>query len=81
MVGRVEMPGGVLILRVVTATDMSTRETDAQVYPGISNFQTVLASIGARCDFSYLIKMRTFLCHVLLLYHFSGDAATLPDRY
>jgi hypothetical protein len=67
MVGRVEMLGGVLILRIVTAAHMSTRETDAQVYPGISNFQTVLTSIGARCDVLYLIKMRTSLCHVLFL--------------
>ena len=33
MVGRVEMPGGVLILRIVTAAHMSTGETEAQVYP------------------------------------------------
>src|SRR5207249_12303633 len=46
---------------------MSTCETEAKVYPGISNFQTVLTSIGARCDFLYLIKMRTSLCHVLFL--------------
>ena len=67
VVGGVEMPGGVLILRIVTAPDMSTGETEAQVYPGISNFQTVLTSIGARCDVLYLIKMRTSLCHVLFL--------------
>src|SRR5713101_2286691 len=48
VVGRVEMFGGVLILRVVTATDMSTGETEAQVHPGISHFQTFLAPIGAR---------------------------------
>ena len=59
VVGRMEMLGGVLILRIVTAPDMSTGETEAQVHPGISNFQTVLTSIGARCDFLYLIKMRT----------------------
>ena len=67
MVGRVEMPGGVLILRIVTAAHMSTGETEVQVDPGISNFQTVLTSIGARCDVLYLIKMRTSLCHVLFL--------------
>ena len=67
MVGRVEMPGSVLILRIVTAAHMSTGETEAQVYPGISNFQTVLTSLSARCDFLYLIKMRTYLCHVLFL--------------
>src|SRR5690348_7594567 len=57
MVGRVKMPGSMLILRIVTAAYMSTRETEAQVHPGISNFQTVLTSIGARCDVLYLIKM------------------------
>jgi hypothetical protein len=65
MVGRVEMPGGVLILRIVTAPDMSTRETEAQVDPGIPNFQTVLTTIGARCDVLYLIQMCTAFCHVL----------------
>ena len=67
MVGRVEMLGGMLILRIVAAAHMSTRETEAQVHPGISHFQTVLTSLGARCDFLYLIKMRTSLCHVLFL--------------
>src|SRR5437763_13002942 len=83
MVGRVEMPGGVLILRIVAATDMSTRETEAQVDPGISNFQTVLTSIGARCDVLYLIKMRTSLCHVLFLPDACvrlGPALILPTR-
>ena len=46
---------------------MATGETEAQVDPGISNFQTVLTSIGARGDVLYLIKMRTALCHVLFL--------------
>jgi hypothetical protein len=62
-----EMPGGVLILRIVTATDMSAGETETQVHPGISNFQTVLTPIGARCDVLYLIKMRASICHVLFL--------------
>src|SRR5207244_12885909 len=62
---------------------MSTRETEAQVYPGISNFQTVLTSIGARCDFLYLIKMCTSLCHVLFLPDACvrlGPALILPPR-
>ncbi len=67
MVGRVEMPGGMLILRIVTAAHMSTGETEAQVHPSISNFQTVFTPIGARCDVLYLIKMRASLCHVLFL--------------
>ncbi len=62
---------------------MSTRETEAQVYPGISHFQTVLTSIGARCDFLYLIKMRASLCHVLFLPDACvrlGPALILPQR-
>src|SRR2546429_7592591 len=61
------MLGGVLILRIVTATDMSRDETEAQVHPGISNFQTVLTALGARCDVFDLIKMRSSLCHVPFL--------------
>ena len=67
MVGRVEMPGGVLILRIVTATDMSTGETEAQVHPGITHFQAVLAPIGARRDVTYLVEVATLLCHVCML--------------
>src|SRR6266849_7701666 len=83
VVGRVEMPGGVLVLRIVTAAHMSTGEAEAQVYPGISHFQTVLTSLGARCDVLYLIKMRTSLCHVLFLSVACvrlGPALILPPR-
>jgi hypothetical protein len=65
VVGRVEMPGGVLIFRIVTATDMSAGETEAQVYPRIPNSQAILTPIGARRDVLYLIKMRTAFCHIL----------------
>ena len=62
---------------------MSTGETEAQVYPGISNFQTVLTSFSTRCDFLYLIKMRTYFCHVLFLPDACvrlGPALILPTR-
>ena len=67
MVGRVEMLGGVLVLRIVTATDMSTGETEAQVHPGITHFQAFLAPIGARRDVTYLVEVATLLCHVCML--------------
>lgn len=63
MIGRVEMPGRVLILRVVTAAHMSTGETEAQVDPGVTGFQTLLAAVCTRGDLSYLVKMCTVLCH------------------
>jgi hypothetical protein len=67
VVGRVEMLGGVLVLRIVTATDMSTGETEAQVHPGITHFQAFLAPIGARRDVTYLVEVVTLLCHVFML--------------
>lgn len=63
VVGRVKMPGRVLILRVVTAAHMSTSETEAQVYPGVTGFQTLLAAVCTWSDLSYLIEMRTLVCH------------------
>jgi hypothetical protein len=45
---------------------MSTGETEAQVDPAISNFQTVLTSIGARRDLAYLVEVATLLCHMFL---------------
>jgi hypothetical protein len=45
VVGGVEMPCGVLVLRIVTAADVSTGETETQVHPAISNFQAVLTFI------------------------------------
>lgn len=64
VVGRVEMFGGMLVLRTIAAADMSTDEADTQMYPGVTNFQAVLAAIGARCDLLYLVEMMTGLCHV-----------------
>jgi hypothetical protein len=65
MVAGVEMLGGVLVLRRVAAANVTTRKTEAQMHPAISDFQTVLTSIGAGCDLTYLIKMCTYLCHIL----------------
>lgn len=67
VVSRMEMLGGVLILRIVTAADMPAFETEAQVYPRIPDSQTILTAIRAGCNVLYLIKMRTSLCHVLFL--------------
>jgi hypothetical protein len=48
VVGRVEMLGGMLILRIVAAADMPAFKADAQVYPGVTDFQAILAPISAR---------------------------------
>ncbi len=63
MIGRVEMLGGVLVLGIVAAADMTTDETDTQMHPGIPDFQTILTAICTRGDLSYLVKMTTLFCH------------------
>jgi hypothetical protein len=59
VVARVEMLGGVLILRTVTAADMPAFETEAQVDPPIPDSQTLLTAIGAGCHVSYVVEMAT----------------------
>ena len=56
-----EVFGGVLVLGRIAATNMPALETDAQVYPCISDFQAVLAAACAGGDLAYLVKMCT-LC-------------------
>jgi hypothetical protein len=70
VIGGVEMSGGMLILRIVTAADMTTDEADTQVDPGITRFQTIFAAIGARCDLTYLVEVATGLWHLFLLTFF-----------
>jgi hypothetical protein len=57
------MLGGVLVLGIVAAADMTTDETDTQMHPGIPDFQTILTAICTRGDLSYLVKMTTLFCH------------------
>ena len=59
MVRRVEMPGGVLILRIVTAANMPAFKTETQVDPRVSDSQTLLTAIRTGRDRSYLVKMGT----------------------
>ena len=68
MVGGVEMFGGVLILGGVTATDMSTNEALAQMYPGVTGFQAFLASVCTGRNLLYLIEMATSLCHNIFFF-------------
>jgi hypothetical protein len=66
VVSRVEVLGGVLVLRRITAAYMPTGETQPQVDPAVPCLQTVFTSIGAWRDILNLVEMRTLLCHVFL---------------
>ncbi len=64
MAGRMKMFGRVLVFRGIAAANMPANQTFAQVYPGIPNFQAILAAIRTGRDFPDLVKMRTILCHL-----------------
>ena len=55
MIRGVEVFGGVLVLGIITAANMPAFETDTQVDPCISDFQAILAAVGAGGDLSYLV--------------------------
>ena len=52
MVRRVEVFGGVLVLGRITAANMPAFETEAQVYPCVTDSQTVLTTVRTGGDFS-----------------------------
>ena len=64
--GRMEMLGGMLILRGVATTNMTTTEAFTQVHPYVSHLQALLATLCARCHFFNLIEMCTLLRHMLV---------------
>src|SRR5690349_19478293 len=70
MVCGVEMFGGMLVLGGIAAAHMPALEAQAQVYPSISNFQTILTTIRAGRDVAYFVEMRTLYCHENLLFYF-----------
>ena len=50
--------GGVLIDRVVAASDMPAGQADAQVHPGVTKLQALSATWRAGDDVLDLVKMR-----------------------
>src|SRR5438309_479583 len=69
--GSMEMFGSVCVLRGVAAANVPANKTLAQVYPAISNFQAILATISARRNFSNLVEVRTIRCHEVFSFFLS----------
>jgi hypothetical protein len=53
----VEVPGGVLVLGIITATYVTADQAQAQMNPGIPDLQAVLAALGAGRDVLNLSRM------------------------
>jgi hypothetical protein len=60
MFGRVKMPGRVLVLRRIAAADVPAGETQAQMNPGISHFEALLAALRVRMNVPNLVEMRAW---------------------
>ena len=63
MFGVVEVLGSVFVLRGVATANVPADKALTQVYPGIANFQAILAAISTRRNFSNLVEVRTIYCH------------------
>ena len=48
---------GVLVLRVVAATDMAAGPTEAQMDPGVTALEAFLAAVGARLVRLHKVEM------------------------
>jgi hypothetical protein len=57
VMGLVEVLCRVLVFRSVAASDVPADEAQAQVHPGITCFQTILAALRAGDDVSDLIEV------------------------
>jgi len=55
------------IFGTITTTNMATYQAETQVNPGISGFQTVLATIGGGSYLLYLVQMCTLFRHLFFL--------------
>src|SRR5690349_24122179 len=67
MASRVEVLGGVPVLRVVTAADMAADETLAQMHPGVAHLQALLAAVAARRHVANIVQVRAMRSHAILL--------------
>lgn len=62
---------------------MPTNEAEAQVDPGVTDSQAVLAPIRARNNLSYFVKVRTFIGNHVFPFHLQDTShalLVLPDR-
>jgi hypothetical protein len=77
----VKMFGSVLILRRVTTGSMTTNEAHAQVDPRVPCLNAVFTHMLAGLRYFYLIEVRAFLWHSLLLGFLTCTQQSYDFRY
>jgi hypothetical protein len=66
VLGLVKMLGSVLVLRRVTASDVSANQALPEMHPGIAHFQTLFAALAAGgylADFLHMSATGFYLSH------------------
>jgi hypothetical protein len=66
VLGGEKVLGGVLVLRRIAATDVAAEKTHAEMHPGISHFEALLATFRIGMDLVYVFEMRAGTGHRLL---------------
>ncbi len=61
---RMEMPGGVFILRRVAASYMPAYKTHAQMNPSISCLDAILTFVSRRLRNPHLVEVAALCCHM-----------------
>ena len=51
------------VFGIIAAADVTAGQTQAKMHPRIAALQALLATLGAWCDLSYLVKMATLVYH------------------
>jgi len=57
MMALLKMARGVMVRRRVAAAYVAAGHAQPQVHPLSADAQAILTTVGARCDWSYLIEM------------------------
>src|SRR5690348_2731128 len=65
--GRVEVFGGMPVLRVIAAADVAADQTFAQMDPAVAHLQALLAAVATRGHVANFVQVRAIRCHAILL--------------
>ncbi len=81
MVGRLEVFAGMFVHRVITASDLTTGHTHAQVYPGISHLQALFTALRIGGYTLDRVPMAAIFVHTVFhwKYAYGSNQATVYD--
>jgi hypothetical protein len=61
VVGFVVVPGGMLVLGIIAAANVTADQANAQVHPGIADLQALVTALAAGFDLPGLFQVAAFI--------------------